>query len=115
MPLSIPAQIRLIMLLTCVFVRFVPRTTSPALLYSATFSHFLIGGRVVVGRRAAKRRMPRAGSGLIATPSAPGRPNLTNGSINPTQKVERPESRYRFGSFGRTGGTAGFGDWAFRP
>ncbi|GBQ03286.1 hypothetical protein SSP531S_47560 [Streptomyces spongiicola] len=49
MPLSIPAHIRLIALLTCVFVFFVPRTTSPALLYSATCSHFLIGGRVVMG------------------------------------------------------------------
>jgi hypothetical protein len=33
--LSIPAHIRLIVLLTCVFVLFVPRTTSPALLYTA--------------------------------------------------------------------------------
>ncbi|MFD8595618.1 hypothetical protein ACFV1L_11495, partial [Kitasatospora sp. NPDC059646] len=55
LPLSIPAHIRLIVLLTCVFVLLVPRTTSPALLYAATFSHFLIGGRVVVGYWAAKR------------------------------------------------------------
>src|SRR4051812_22436612 len=72
------------------FVLFVPRTTSPALL-TATCSHFLIGGRVVVGCRVAKRRMPRDGSRLIATPSTPGRPNPTNGSINPIKKVEPPD------------------------
>ncbi|GHE49442.1 hypothetical protein GCM10017771_70890 [Streptomyces capitiformicae] len=95
MPLSIPAHIRLIMLLTCVFVLFVPRTTSPALLCTATCSHFLIGGRVVVGRWAAKLAQPRIGSRLIATPSTPGRPNPTNGSINPIKKVEPPEPGVR--------------------
>ncbi|GHJ19851.1 hypothetical protein TPA0909_14650 [Streptomyces albus] len=95
MPLSIPAHIRLIVLLTYVLVLLVPRTTSPALLYTATCSHFLIGGRVVVGCRAAKRRMPRDGSRLIATPSTPGRPNPTNGSINPIKKVEPPDRTAR--------------------
>ncbi|MGW9032687.1 maleylpyruvate isomerase N-terminal domain-containing protein [Streptomyces sp. NPDC055722] len=56
--------------------------------YTATCSHFLIGGRVVVGCRAAKRGKPRDGSHLIATPDTPGRPNPTNGSINPIKKVE---------------------------
>ncbi|GAA1266408.1 hypothetical protein GCM10009646_62520 [Streptomyces aureus] len=93
MPLSIPAHIRLIMLLTSVFVLCVPRTTSPALLYAATCSHFLIGGRVVVGCRAAKRGKPRDSSRLIATPSTPGRPNPTNGSTNPIKTVELPDRK----------------------
>src|SRR3954462_4065802 len=59
LPLSIPAHIRLIVLLTCRLVLSVPQTTSPALLYTATFSHFPIGGRVVVGTRVAKHVEPQ--------------------------------------------------------
>ncbi|GHE43901.1 hypothetical protein GCM10018785_11850 [Streptomyces longispororuber] len=80
------------MLLTYVFVLLTPRTAALASLYTATCSHFFVGGRVVVGCRAAKRYRPRDGSRLLATPSTPGRPNLTNGSINPTKKMKPPDN-----------------------
>jgi hypothetical protein len=46
---------------------------------TATCSHFLIGGRVVVGSRAAKHVEPQDGSAPRATPGSPGCHNPTNG------------------------------------
>jgi hypothetical protein len=96
-------------------VRFVPRTTSPALLYTATCSHFLIGGRVVVGCRAAKRCEPRGGSRLVATPSTPGRPNPTNGSINPNKTVEPTDGPVPVVLAVRSGWATSLSPKGFRP
>ncbi|MFD9036705.1 hypothetical protein ACFVZW_37075, partial [Streptomyces sp. NPDC059567] len=86
MPLSIPAHARLIVLQSIVVAVHATDDLAGIALHSDLFAfpNQRPGRRGVLGGEASSAT---DGSRLKATPSTPGRPNPTNGSINPSKNV----------------------------